>query len=111
MKDSKILAKAYVNVQYIDYGDLNESAERQIKEAFIAGFNSGKKLKWINVNDNLPKNNIELLIKTQDYRRPKENVTDITLGYFENNTWFYENSAVVNDGNGWHIISYMELPK
>ena len=45
MKTKKELAKAYINTQYIYYGDLNESEEKQIKDAFIAGFNSGKKHK------------------------------------------------------------------
>ena len=30
-------AKKYINSLYIDYGDLNEKAEEQIKQAFIDG--------------------------------------------------------------------------
>jgi hypothetical protein len=32
-------AKKYINSLYIDYGDLNDKAEEQIKQAFIDGMN------------------------------------------------------------------------
>jgi len=33
--------KRYITSQYIDYGDLNEQAEKQIGKAYIDGFDSG----------------------------------------------------------------------
>lgn len=77
---------------------------------FIAGSKAGEP-KWNKVEEVLPQDDRVLIIKTFDYRRPKENVIDVTLGYFENGIWFYDSGGVVNDGNGWHIIQWMKIPQ
>lgn len=45
------LAKKYIIGQYIDYGDLNDNAEKQIETAFIDGFNAALKFaEWAAFN-------------------------------------------------------------
>ena len=43
METKEQLADKYTFMEYIDYGDLNDNAEKQIKEAFIEGFRASKK--------------------------------------------------------------------
>lgn len=43
METKEQLADKYAFMEYIDYGDLNDNAEKQIKEAFIEGFRASKK--------------------------------------------------------------------
>lgn len=104
MKTKEELAK-----EWYDKGKFLSDFPRDVK-SFLEGYEAAKP-KWISVDDKLPEDARNLLIKTQDYRRPKENVTDVNIGYFENNTWFYETGGVVNDGNGWRVVSYMEIPQ
>jgi hypothetical protein len=80
----------------------------KIERAFLSGYEAGQP-KWISV-ETPPDDERNVIIKTFDYRRPKENVTDTTLGYFENGHWFYDSGGHVNDGNGWMIIEWMEIP-
>ena len=44
METKEQLADKYTFMEYIDYGDLNDNAEKQIKEAFIEGFSAKTKL-------------------------------------------------------------------
>ena len=53
-------AQKYLNSQYVDYGDLNEKAEEQIKQAFIDGMK--EKLRIDNVSISLPDYEYEMLI-------------------------------------------------
>lgn len=80
---------------------------------FRAGFNLAEELfkpKWIDA-ETLPNNDRTVLVRVKDCRRPEENVTDVTLSYFEKGVWFYDSGGVVNDGNGWQIIQWMEMPQ
>ena len=43
METKEQLADKYTFMEYINYGDLNDNAEKQIKEAFIEGFRASKK--------------------------------------------------------------------
>ena len=100
------LAENYAH-NYFDMHD-NEYNYKALKRGFLAGWEA-REPKWINVEEQTPEEGKPIIIKTFDYRRPKENVTDITLGYFENGNYFYDSGGHVNDGNGWMIISYMEF--
>jgi len=109
--------------EYIEYlyGDIDKDDrplyQPEITQSiadFKAGFNLAEELfkpKWISVEEQTPDNERSAIIKTFDYRRPKENVTSTTLGYFENGHWFYDSGVYVNDGNGWMIIQWMEIPQ
>ena len=59
------IAEKYTREQYIDYGDLNEKAEKQIKEAVIFGMNHRNgvevTIKLDNKNNFRAKNISELL--------------------------------------------------
>jgi len=44
MKSIKEIADKYIREQYIDYGDLNDQAETQIRDAVIFGLTQGQKL-------------------------------------------------------------------
>ena len=105
MKTKEELAEQYAQ---------GKSSSKVFREAHVKDFLEGYKAsepKWISVYDKLPEDDRNLLIKTQDYKRFLGNVTDVNIGYFQNNTWFYENGGVANDGNGWWVVSYMEIPQ
>ena len=115
MKTKEEYAEGYINYLYRDVLEHEKEIYapdiHQTKADFKAGFNLAEELfkpKWINV-ETPPDDERNVIIKIFDYRRPKENVTDITLGYFENGNYFYDSGGHVNDGNGWMIISYMEF--
>ena len=55
METKEQLADKYTFMEYIDYGDLNDNAKKQIKEAFIEGFRASKKLTDKIVLDSLNK--------------------------------------------------------
>ena len=44
MKSIEEIAYKYIREQYIDYGDLNDKAEIQIRDAVIFGLKQGQKL-------------------------------------------------------------------
>lgn len=81
------------------------------KESFLAGFEAAQP-KWISVEEELPDNDRTVIIKIFDYRRPKEKVTEVGLGYFdqEEKEWYYTSDQLVNSGHGWMITHYMEIP-
>ncbi len=78
---------------------------------FLAGFTAAEP-KWISV-EIPPKDDRTVLIKTKDYRRPKDNVTEVYLGYFdqEDKEWYYPSDVRVDSGNGWSVINWMDLPQ
>ena len=49
MKSIEEIADKYIREQYIDYGDLNDQAEIQIRDAVIFGLKQGQKLPIHNV--------------------------------------------------------------
>ena len=104
MKTKEELAK-----EWYDKVKFSSDFPRDVK-SFLEGYEAAE-LKWISVDDKLPEDDRNLLIKTQDYRRPANNGGNVNIGYFENSTWFYESGGVANDGNGWWVISYMEIPQ
>lgn len=116
MENKKQSVEEYVNNLYKEEvnSEMYTPDVYQSRVDFKAGFNLAEELfkpKWISVEEQTPEEGKSVIIKTFDYRRPKENVTDITLGYFEDGSWFYDNVGYVNEGNGWIIISYMEFPQ
>ncbi len=54
MKSIEEIADKYIREQYIDYGDLNDQAEIQIRDAVIFGLKQGQKLPIHNVVSSLP---------------------------------------------------------
>lgn len=115
MKTKEYYIEEYINYLYGEDKDELIYAPDVVhsKNDFKAGFNLAEELfkpKWISA-ETPPDDERNVIIKTFDYRRPKENVTDTTLGYFENGHWFYDSGGHVNDGNGWHIIQWMEIPQ
>ena len=106
MKTKEQLAEQYAE---------GKSSSSVFKEAhkrdFLAGFTAAEP-KWISV-EIPPKDDRTVLIKTKDYRRPKDNVTEVSLGYFdqEDKDWYYSSDVKVNQGHGWFITSYMEIPQ
>ena len=54
MKSIEEIADNYIREQYIDYGDLNDQAEIQIRDAVIFGLKQGQKLPIHNVVSSLP---------------------------------------------------------
>ncbi len=54
MKSIEEIADKYIREQYIDYGDLNDQAEIQIRDAVIFGLKQGQKLPIQNASNLLP---------------------------------------------------------
>lgn len=106
--------------EYIEhlYGDIEEHERpmyapdiAQSKKDFEMGFYYGQP-KWISV-ETPPDDERNVIIKIFDYRRPKENVTEVGLGYFdhEEKEWYHTSDVLVNGGHGWMITHYMEIPQ
>ena len=87
MKDSKILAKAYVRGIYKEGYDNPMYAPDvfQSKKDFLAGFNVGKKFKWNIVNDKLPKSDHHCLCWT--HSKQTSWFCNFQIGIYENNEW------------------------
>ena len=80
------------------------------KRDFLAGFEAGQP-KWISVDEQTPKDDRAVLVKTKDYRRPQYDVTDVQIGYLENEVWYYNEGGEINSGLGWHLTHWMEIPQ
>ncbi len=119
MKSKEILAKEYSD-------SIERSEDGLVEQCFIAGYEKAEQKhylielmglddqtpKWVNVDEKIPEDERSVIIKTFDYRRPKENVTCTTLGFFEGGFWRYEEGGgSVDDGNGWYVIQWMEIPQ
>jgi len=80
-------------------------------QSFIAGYEKAEP-KWISA-ETPPDDERNVIIKIFDYRRPKENVTEVGLGYFdhEEKEWYHTSDVLVNGGHGWHIVQWMEIPQ
>lgn len=83
-------------------------------QSFIAGYEKAEELfnpKWISVDEQTPEDDRAVLVKTKDYRRPQYNVTDVQIGYLENEVWYYNEGGEINSGLGWHLTHWMEIPQ
>ena len=80
------------------------------KRDFLAGYEAGQP-KWISVDEQTPEDDRAVLVKTKDYRRPQYEVTDVQIGYLENEVWYYNEGGEINSGLGWHLTHWMEIPK
>ena len=116
---SKKLNEKYGNISWLMLEIANMLRNEDISEGKfreLVRFCLDKELKetsqWI--SSNLPpKDEDTYIIKTKDYRRPQDNVTEVNLGYFdqEDKEWYYTSDILVNGGNGWMITHYMKLPR
>lgn len=81
-----------------------------LQQAWLAGFETAYP-KWNKVEDLLPEDDRIVLIKVKDHRRPEKNITEISLGYYDND-WRYDcTDTLVDSGNGWFIEEWMEIPE
>lgn len=80
-----------------------------IKDAWLDGFNTAIP-KWTKADDYLPEVDKNVLIKVKDYRRPNEDVTEVSIGYY-NDKWYYDSDDIVDSGHGWYIYEWMEIPQ
>ena len=119
MKTKEEYAEGYINYLYRDVLEHEKEIYapdiHQTKADFKAGFNLAEELfkpKWISV-ETPPDDERNVIIKIFDYRRPKEKVTEIGLGYFdhEEKEWYHTSDVLVNGGHGWMITHYMEIPQ
>ena len=116
---SKELNKKYGHISWL-LQDLAYMLEREEissgKFRELVRFCLDKELKetseWISV-DTPPEDEDTYIIKTKDYRRPQDNITEVNLGYFdqEDKEWYYTSDILVNGGHGWMITHYMKLPR
>lgn len=105
--------------EYLEYlyGDVKDDPMYvpdvyQTKKDFLAGWEA-EKPKWYNTKDKLPEDDRTVLVKVKDYRRPEENVTEVSLGYYdEYKTWRYQhNDNLIDSGHGWFIEEWIEIPQ
>ena len=97
--------------QYAEGKSSSSVFQEAHKRDFLAGYEAGQP-KWISV-ETPPDDERNVIIKIFDYRRPKEKVTEIGLGYFdhEEKEWYHTSDVLVNGGHGWMITHYMEIPQ
>ncbi len=97
--------------QYAEGKSSSSVFQEAHKRDFLAGYETGQP-KWISV-ETPPDDERNVIIKIFDYRRPKEKVTEIGLGYFdhEEKEWYHTSDVLVNGGHGWMITHYMEIPQ
>lgn len=118
MKTKEEYAEKYINYLYGEDKDelIHYSSDiHQTRQDFKAGFDLAEelfKLKWISA-ETPPDDERNVIIKIFDYRRPKEKVTEIGLGYYdhEEKEWYHTSDVLVNGGHGWIITHYMEIPQ
>ena len=97
--------------QYAEGKSSSSVFQEAHKRDFLAGYEAGQP-KWISV-ETPPDDERNVIIKIFDYRRPKEKVTEVGLGYFdhEEKEWYHTSDVLVNGGHGWMITHYMEIPQ
>ena len=106
MKNKEQLAE-----QYAEGKSSSSVFQEAHKRDFLAGYEAGQP-KWISV-ETPPDDERNVIIKIFDYRRPKEKVTEVGLGYFdhEEKEWYHTSDVLVNGGHGWMITHFMEIPQ
>ena len=109
------MTKEQLAKQYAEGKSSSSIFQEAHKRDFLAGFDLAEELfkpKWISA-ETPPDDERNVIIKIFDYRRPKEKVTEIGLGYFdhEEKEWYHTSDVLVNGGHGWMIIHYMEIPQ
>ena len=109
------LAKDYANRNFesttYHYTDDKRLTDfEKIKKTYIEGYEKAE-TKWISVEEQTPEDGKAVLVKTKDYRRPQYDVTDVQIGYLENEVWYYNEGGEINSGLGWHLTHWMEIPK
>ena len=105
------MTKEQLAEQYAEGKSSSSVFQEAHKRDFLAGYEAGQP-KWISV-ETPPDDERNVIIKIFDYRRPKEKVTEIGLGYFdhEEKEWYHTSDVLVNGGHGWIVTHYMEIPQ
>ena len=105
------MTKEQLAEQYAEGKSSSSVFQEAHKRDFLAGYEAGQP-KWIGA-ETPPDDERNVIIKIFDYRRPKEKVTEIGLGYFdhEEKEWYHTSDVLVNGGHGWMITHYMEIPQ
>ena len=105
------MTKEQLAEQYAEGKSSSSVFQEAHKRGFLAGYEAGQP-KWISV-ETPPDDERNVIIKIFDYRRPKEKVTEIGLGYYdhEEKEWYHTSDVLVNGGHGWMITHYMEIPQ
>ena len=106
------MTKEQLAEQYAEGKSSSSVFQEAHKRDFLAGYEAGQP-KWISVEEQTPDDERNVIIKIFDYRRPKEKVTEVGLGYFdhEEKEWYHTSDVLVNGGHGWMITHYMEIPQ
>ena len=105
------MTKEQLAEQYAEGKSSSSVFQEAHKRDFLAGYEAGQP-KWISV-ETPPDDERNVIIKIFDYRRPKEKITEVGLGYFdhEEKEWYHTSDVLVNGGHGWMITHYMEIPQ
>ena len=105
------MTKEQLAEQYAEGKSSSSVFQEAHKRDFLAGYEAGQP-KWISA-ETPPDDERNVIIKIFDYRRPKEKVTEIGLGYFdhEEKEWYHTSDVLVNGGHGRMITHYMEIPQ
>ena len=70
-------------------------------------------MSWTKIEESVPDNDRTVLVRVKDYRRPQENSTEVSLGYYdEHKEWRYQhNDNLINSGHGWYIEEWIEISR
>ena len=104
------MKKQQLAEQYAEGKSSSSVFKEAHKRDFLAGFEAGQP-KWISVDEQTPEDDRAVLVKTKDYRRPQYDVTDVQIGYLENEVWYYNEGGEINSGLGWYLTHWMEIPQ
>lgn len=100
----QVASQSYALKHFIGLDNLHA-----IKDAWLAGFEAATQ--WVNVEDYTPEDDRNVLIKIKDYRRPDENVTEVSTGYYDGEWKYSATDSLVDVGHGWFIEKWMEFPQ
>lgn len=97
-------------IEYLYREEKNAFKIAQSRIDFRAGFEAGQS-KWVDI-ETPPNNERMVLVKIKDFRIPQENITEVSLGYYdEYKDWRYQhNDTLINSGHGWFLEQWMEIP-
>jgi hypothetical protein len=101
----QVASQTYALENFTDIAHLTK-----LRNAWLAGYEASIP-KWIKEVTLKPDNDRMVLIKIKDYRRPEENVTETSLGYYDKEWYYSHTDNLVNSGHGWFIEEWLEIPQ
>lgn len=96
------MTKEKLAEQYAD--SIERSEEGLVEQCFLAGYEAAT-LKWISVEEQLPKNDREVLVYVRNLETP--HWSRLELGSYINDKWYLRKGIP----NKYQIVRWMNIPK